>query len=109
MIIGSNIGPTNTPEGMRRAAEAFEARTLASLYAQAFATVDPSKGRFGGGPAEAQWRPVLIEGIAQTHARAGGIGLAEAVYREMQRGQTNDLHREMLRAQEARVAEGASR
>jgi Rod binding domain-containing protein len=97
MIIGSDIGPTNTPEGLRRAAEAFEARSLASLYAQAFATVDPSKGRFGGGSAEAQWRPVLIEGIAQTHARAGGIGLASMV------------HREMLRAQEARMAEGANR
>lgn len=93
MIIGTNIGPTNTPEGLRRAAEAFEARSLASLYAHAFATVDPSKGRFGGGSAEAQWRPALIEGIAQTHARAGGIGLADHV------------HREMLRAQEARAAE----
>jgi hypothetical protein len=97
MIIGANIGPTNTPEGLRRAAEAFEARSLASLYAQAFATVDPSKGRFGGGSAEAQWRPVLIEGIAAIHARAGGIGLADTV------------HREMLRAQEARLAQGENR
>jgi Rod binding domain-containing protein len=95
MIIGTNFGPTNTPDGLRRAAEAFEARTLASLYAQAFATVDPSKGRFGGGAAEAQWRPVLIEGIAEAHARGGGIGLADAV------------HREMLRAQEARAAEAS--
>jgi flagellar protein FlgJ len=97
MIIGTNIGPTNTPEGMRRAAESFEARSLASLYSQAFSTVDPSKGRFGGGSAEAQWRPVLIEGIAQSHARAGGIGIADAVYREM------------LHAQEARMSEGERR
>lgn len=91
MIIGANLPPAGHPEALRRAAEAFEARTLASLYAQAFATVDPSKGRFGGGPAEAQWRPVLIEGIAAAHARAGGIGLAR------------QLHAEMLRAQEARA------
>ena len=91
MIIGSNPLPANHPQALRQAAETFEARTLASLYAQAFATVDPSKGRFGGGAAEAQWRPVLIEGIAQTHARAGGIGLA------------GHVHAEMLRAQEAQT------
>jgi hypothetical protein len=97
MIIGSNLPPAGHPQALRHAAEAFEARTLASLYAQAFATVDPSKGRFGGGPAEAQWRPVLIEGIAQAHARAGGIGLGDRV------------HAEMLRAQEARAANGGGR
>jgi hypothetical protein len=40
---------------------------------------------------------VLIEGIAQAHARAGGIGLGDRV------------HAEMLRAQEARAANGGGR
>lgn len=69
---------------MRRAAQDFEAQALSQLLAPAFATVDPSRGTFGGGPAEAQWRPMLLDAMAGAAARGGrGIGLADAVLRNM--------------------------
>lgn len=69
---------------MRRAAQEFEAQALSQLLAPAFATVDPSRGTFGGGAAEAQWRPLLLDAMAGAAARGGrGIGLADAVLRSM--------------------------
>ena len=75
---------------MRRAAQEFEAQALAQLLAPAFATVDMSRSAFGGGAAEAQWRPMLLDAMAGAAARAGrGIGLADAVLRAMLRHQTD--------------------
>jgi len=80
---------------VRRAAEKFEAMALSQLLAPAFAAADPSKGAFGGGQAEAQWRPMLLDAYAERAVKAGkGIGLVEPVMREM------------LRLQAARDAEG---
>ncbi len=69
---------------MRRAAEAFEGQTLAMLLQPAFATADLSRSAFGGGAAEAQWQPMLVEAMAKSAARAGsGVGIGEMVLREM--------------------------
>jgi flagellar protein FlgJ len=76
------------PPAMRRAAQEFEAQVLAQLLQPAFAAADISRTAFGGGAAEAQWRPMLVEAMAGAAARAGkGIGIAEAVLREMLRRQ----------------------
>ena len=73
----------------RRTAQAFEAQALAQLLAPTFAAVDPSRGAFGGGAAEAQWRPMLLDAMAGAAARSGrGIGLADTVLREMLRLQS---------------------
>ncbi len=81
-------GGTQTPARMRQAAQAFEAQVLAQFMQPAFATVDSSKSAFGGGSAEAQWRPMLVEAFATHAARAGqGIGLQEMVLRHMLRMQ----------------------
>lgn len=74
------------PAAQRQAARDFEAQALAMLMQPIFATVDTSKSRFGGGAAEAQWRPMLVDAYAAAAVRSGhGIGLADAVLREMQR------------------------
>lgn len=71
---------------MRRAARDFEAQALALMLQPIFATADLSRGRFGGGAAEAQWQPMLVEAYAAAAVRAGaGLGLAESVLREMHR------------------------
>ena len=71
---------------MRRAARDFEAQALGLMLQPIFATVDQSRSRFGGGAAEAQWRPMLVDAFAAAAVRAGtGIGLADSVLREMQR------------------------
>lgn len=76
------------PPRLRQAARDFEAQAMAQLLQPAFATLDAGRGPFGGGAAEAQWRPMLVEAMAKQAVRAGqGIGLADAVLREMLRRQ----------------------
>lgn len=76
------------PAKLRAAATKFEAMAIGQLLAPAFATVDPSSGGFGGGAAEAQWRPMLLDAFAQAAVKGGGgIGLAGPVLREMLRAQ----------------------
>jgi flagellar protein FlgJ len=71
---------------MRRAAQAFEAQAFALLLQPIFATVDASRSRWGGGAAEAQWQPLLVDAYAGAATRAGaGLGLADLVLREMHR------------------------
>lgn len=75
-----------TEAAMRRAALDFEAQALALMLQPVFATTDFSRSRFGGGAAEAQWRPMLVEAYAAAAVRAGaGLGLADSVLREMHR------------------------
>ena len=71
---------------MRRAARDFEAQALAMLLQPIFSTADLSRSRFGGGAAEAQWQPMLVDAYAKAATRAGaGLGLADTVLREMNR------------------------
>lgn len=71
-----------TPEAMRQAAQRFEAQVFAQLLQPAFESL--GQGSLGGGAAEAQWRPMLVEGFAAAAARAGrGIGLQDMVLRHM--------------------------
>ena len=75
---------SQSPAAMRRAAQAFEAQALGALLQPMFQGLE-TKGPFGGGAAEAQWRPMLVDAIAKDLARAGGLGLTDAVLREMTR------------------------
>ncbi|WP_198376362.1 rod-binding protein [Neoroseomonas rubea] len=71
---------------MRRAARDFEAQAFGLMLQPMFATVDQSRSRFGGGAAEAQWRPMLVDAFAAAATRSGhGLGLADSVLREMTR------------------------
>ncbi|MBR0670681.1 rod-binding protein [Neoroseomonas soli] len=77
---------TGNEAAMRRAAREFEAQALAMLMQPIFSTADFSRSRFGGGAAEAQWQPMLVEAYAKAATRAGaGLGLADTVLREMNR------------------------
>ncbi|WP_137177125.1 rod-binding protein [Roseomonas sp. AR75] len=71
---------------LRRVAQEFEAQAVAAMFQPVFATL-PTDGPFGGGQAEAQWRPMLVDAIARDMTRAGGFGIGEAVYRELLRAQ----------------------
>jgi flagellar protein FlgJ len=72
---------------IRKAAQDFEAMALGELLQPMFKTVDTSKGLFGGGAGEATWKPMMVDEIAKTIAKHGGIGLADSVMREMLRMQ----------------------
>ena len=78
-------GHPTDPAALRRSAQAFEAQALGALLQPMFAGLD-AKGPFGGGSAEAQqWRPMLVDAIGRDLARAGGLGIGDAVLRELTR------------------------
>jgi peptidoglycan hydrolase FlgJ len=78
----------SSAEQARRVAEEFEAVFLAQLIEQMMGESTQSE-MFGGGPGESAFRGMLNEEYAKVMARAGGIGLAD------------DLAREIMRLQEA--------
>ncbi len=71
-----------SPEKMRETAEAFEASFLSQMLKPMFEGLS-TDGTFGGGEGEAQWRSFLIDEMAKTTVKAGGIGLADTVVAEM--------------------------
>ena len=71
-----------SPEKMRETAEAFEAAFLSQMLKPMFEGLS-TDGMFGGGEGEAQWRSFLIDEMAKTTVKAGGIGLADTVVSEM--------------------------
>jgi|BEDMetMinimDraft_2_1075160.scaffolds.fasta_scaffold03228_2 flagellar protein FlgJ len=82
------------PERLQRiwkAAQDFEASALGELLKPIFATTDYSQSAFGGGAGESAWRPMLVDAIAKTVEKSGGLGLARPVFDEM-------LRRELGRA-----------
>ena len=67
---------------MRAAAHDFEAVFLNSMFQHMFAGVD-GEGPFGGQGATGVWRSVLTDQYAKSIAKAGGVGIADHVYRSL--------------------------
>jgi hypothetical protein len=61
--------------------------TLGELLTPMFETVDAAHGAFGGGAAEAAWKPMLVQAIAKQMAAQGGVGLAQPVFDALLRAQ----------------------
>jgi Rod binding domain-containing protein len=70
-----------TPEDIRATAEEFESVFLAQMMEQMMG--DSTDTSFGGGPGESAFKGMLNEEYAKVMARAGGIGLADSLAREM--------------------------
>jgi peptidoglycan hydrolase FlgJ len=66
----------------RATATEFEAVFLNSMFNQMFAGID-GDGPFGGSGGAGVWRSFLSEEYAKSFAKAGGIGLADHVYRAL--------------------------
>jgi Rod binding domain-containing protein len=72
------------PNELRRAAEEFEAVFLAQMLAPMFEGLQ-TDGLGGGGMGEEIFRPMLIERYAEALSKAGGVGIADSVVRELMR------------------------
>jgi flagellar protein FlgJ len=75
--------------GARAAAEEFEAVFLAAMLEPVLSRL--GEGPFGGGAGASVWRSMLTAEYAKSFARAGGIGIADQVYRtliDVQAGRT---------------------
>lgn len=70
------------PPAIRRAAEEFEATFLAQMLQPLFQGLS-TDGPFGGGPSEGVFRSLLLDEYARATARAGGVGIAQAIEREL--------------------------
>jgi peptidoglycan hydrolase FlgJ len=78
---GASTQPRNEA-AIRKTANEFEAMFLAEYMKIMFEGTEASEP-FGGGSAEASFRPMLLDEYAKGFAKQGGIGLADAVAREM--------------------------
>lgn len=66
---------------LRRAAEAFEAGFLAEMLS--FAGLGKTPEGFGGGHGEDAFASLLVREQARLMVKAGGIGIAETVFRAL--------------------------
>jgi len=62
-------------------AQDFEAVFINSMFQQMFAHV--GEGPFSGGPGASIWRSLLTDEYAKSFVKAGGIGIADQVQREL--------------------------
>jgi Rod binding domain-containing protein len=60
----------------------FEAVFLNSMFSQMFTGIE-GEGPFGGGGGAGMWRSFLSEEYSKSFAKAGGIGIADHVYRSL--------------------------
>ena len=83
--IGADVAAATDPARRLKihdTAQTFETSFLSVMLQQAFDGVD-ADGPFGGGPGEAMFKSFLTEAIAKQTSRAGGVGIAAQVEREM--------------------------
>lgn len=65
-----------------KTAKDFEASFLSSMLGQMFEGLS-TDGPFGGGQGEAMFRSVMMDTFGKQIVKAGGVGVAAAVQREM--------------------------
>ncbi|HWL30652.1 MAG TPA: rod-binding protein [Xanthobacteraceae bacterium] len=66
---------------VKGAAQDFEAVFLNNMFQQMFSGV--GQGPFSGGPGAQIWQSFLTDEYAKSFAKAGGIGIADAVQRTL--------------------------
>lgn len=76
---GNETGKNQTA---MKAAKEFEASFLTTMLEQMWTGTD-AEAPFGGGNAEKMYRSMMVGEYAKSISSAGGIGLAEHVYREI--------------------------
>ncbi len=69
-------------KAIRDAAAEFEAVFVSQMLAPMFETLE-SDTMFGGGPGEDIYRSMMVEEYGKAIARSGGVGIADAVAREL--------------------------
>jgi Rod binding domain-containing protein len=70
------------PQRIRQSAEEFESVFIAQMLRPMFSGLG-AEAPFGGGVGEDIWRSMQVDEFAKAIMRSGGIGLSEAIGREM--------------------------
>lgn len=80
--LAANAGMEAARAKARETAEQFESFFLAQVMQSMFHGLK-TDGPFGGGHGEQVFRSILIDEFGKTMSTGGGIGIADAVYREL--------------------------
>jgi flagellar protein FlgJ len=78
-VVGDKAGKV---AAIAKTAKDFEASFLSSMLGQMFEGLS-TDGPFGGGQGEAMFRSVMMDTFGKQIVKAGGVGVAAAVQREM--------------------------
>ena len=81
MTTARTTGRTS-PEAIRGKAEDFEAVFFTQMLQQMYAGIEVDEN-FGGGHAEETWRSLLMDEYGKVIVKAGGVGIADQVEREL--------------------------
>ena len=73
---------TSDPTKAHKAAEDFEAFFLTQVFEEMFAGIEPDS-EFGGGQGESAFRSFLLQEYGKAVAHRGGVGIADAVQKEI--------------------------
>ena len=79
----SPTSPNSIFDRAKAQAVELEGVFLNTLMKEMFSSIETSKDSFGGGFAEETWRGMQAEQMADAMARAGGIGLADAILADL--------------------------
>jgi|APTNR8051073442_1049403.scaffolds.fasta_scaffold05358_3 Rod binding domain-containing protein len=77
-----SLGREADGAAIRRAAQEFESVFIGEMLKPMFENLETEEP-FGGGHAEQVWRGLQVDEFGKAITRAGGIGLADQVAREM--------------------------
>ena len=73
---------TSDPAAARKTAQDFEAFFVSAMFQSMFQGIK-TDGPFGGGHGEEMFRGMLMQEYGKSVAKAGGIGLADSVYKQI--------------------------
>jgi flagellar protein FlgJ len=82
----TDMSNVKTREQAEAVAQQFERMFIAEMLRPMFEGIE-TDGEFGGGNAEATFRPMLIDEYANAIAKGGGVGIADSVLKEILRMQ----------------------
>jgi peptidoglycan hydrolase FlgJ len=83
LALGRRAKTTQTGIEIDKTAKDFERMALGQMLSMMETDTDMSDSMFGGGAAERAFKPMLTEEYARGFSEHGGIGLGQAVKREM--------------------------
>jgi Rod binding domain-containing protein len=80
-MVAGKLNPAQLAKA-RATAQDFEAVFLNSMFQHMFTGIS-GEGPFGGGGSVGVWRSMLTDQYSRSFAKAGGIGIADQVYRTL--------------------------
>jgi peptidoglycan hydrolase FlgJ len=78
----ARIKPIQHGDRIRAQAEDFETVFVSSMFQHMFTAIG-NDGPLGNAPGVGAWRSMLTEQFARSFVKAGGLGLADKVYKSM--------------------------